>query len=156
MDKTQAETWMRASIEEARCGALLGEVPVGAVLVHEGVVLSRAHNLVETNHDATAHAEILVIREAAKKLSSWRLAECSLVVTLEPCPMCMGAIVLSRISRVYFGAWDPRMGAAGSRFDLSNYPDFPHAVEMFPEVLKNECESLLKVFFESRRNLFGT
>ncbi len=153
MDKTQAETWMREAIQEARRGELLGEVPVGAVLVQNGVILARAHNLVETNHDATAHAELLVIREAAKKLSSWRLSECSLIVTLEPCPMCMGAIVLSRIPRVYFGAWDPRMGAAGSRFDLSNYPEFPHAVEMFPEVLKDECESVLKVFFESRRNL---
>ena len=121
----------------------------------EDRIIARSHNLVETNNDATSHAEMLVIREGSRALGAWRLAGCSLFVTLEPCPMCLTAIVLARIPEVYFGAWDPRMGAAGSRFDLSSYPEFPHAVQVFPEILQADCERLLKSFFESRRKKTG-
>ena len=151
MKQNDFETWMRLAIDEAHQAESIGEVPVGALVVRGSEVIARAHNLVESRQDATCHAEILAIRAATEKLSSWRLEECSLFVTLEPCPMCMGAIILSRIPKLYFGAWDPRMGAAGSQFDLSNYPQFPHQVQVFPEILKEECENLLKSFFRAVR-----
>lgn len=151
MSRISAEDWMREALREAELASAAGEVPVGAVIVDGEKVVARAHNLVETQHDATCHAEMLVIREAARLSGAWRLANLSLYVTLEPCPMCLGAIILSRIPKVYFGAWDPRMGAAGSRFDFSNYPEFPHKVEVYPEVLKEECEQLLKRFFQDCR-----
>jgi tRNA(adenine34) deaminase len=143
--------WMREAILEAEKAAALGEVPVGAVLVRGDEVLARAHNRMESDQDSTSHAEMLAIREASKRSGSWRLSDTQLFVTLEPCPMCLGAIILARVPKIYFGAWDPRLGAAGSRFDLSDYPEFPHKVEVYPEVLKDECEALLKSFFEGCR-----
>lgn len=143
--------WMREAIVEAEKAAAAGEVPVGAVLVLDGAIVARAHNRMETGQDCTLHAELQVIREASQRLGRWRLSGASLYVTLEPCPMCIGAIILARIQELYFGAWDPRMGAVGSRFDLSNYPEFPHKVQVYPEVFKEECEGLLKSFFRDVR-----
>ena len=144
--------WMELALEEAQDAASSGEVPVGAVLISEsGELLSRAHNSPEGLSDPTAHAEILAIRSACKKLNSWRLNGAKLVVTLEPCPMCITAISLARIDSVYFGAFDPRLGAAGSLFDLSAHPNFPAQVKVFPSVLEERCSILLKGFFQKIR-----
>lgn len=142
---------MKVALEEARKAGSLKEVPVGAVIVSEGNLIAKAHNLVETNRDASAHAELLVIKEASRKLARWRLEGCSLVVTLEPCPMCMTAVSLARIENIFFGTSDPRLGACGSIFDLSCHPGFPHHPKVISGVLETECSSLLKSFFEKLR-----
>jgi tRNA(adenine34) deaminase len=144
--------FMKAAIAEATLAAEAGEVPVGAIVVHDGKIISRAHNRVESATDATKHAEILAIQHASEALGAWRLTEASLYVTLEPCPMCIGATLLSRIKNLYFGCYDPRMGAVGSVFDISNHPELPHKVEVFPELLKDECLTLLKDFFKVVRS----
>jgi tRNA(adenine34) deaminase len=129
------------------------EVPVGAVLVSEaGYVLAAAHNLREAKSDPTSHAEIEVIRKAASDLSDWRLENTTLFVTLEPCVMCAGAIVAARIPRVVFGAWDERVGAAGSVYDVLRDSRLGKPVEVFPGVLEAECSALLKSFFEAKRS----
>ena len=130
-----------------------GEVPVGAVLVGAtGEVLATAHNLREVNSDPTSHAEIEVIRKAASDLSDWRLENTTLFVTLEPCVMCAGAIVAARIPRVVFGAWDERVGAAGSIYDVLRDSRLGKPVEVIPGVLEAECSALLKSFFEAKRS----
>ncbi len=129
------------------------EVPVGAVLVStSGEVLASAHNLRETKSDPTSHAEIEVIRKAASDLADWRLENTALFVTLEPCVMCAGAIVAARIPRVVFGAWDERVGAAGSIYDVLRDSRLGKPVEVIPGVLERECSSLLKAFFEAKRS----
>ncbi len=129
------------------------EVPVGAVLVStSGEVLASAHNLRETKSDPTSHAEIEVIRNAASDLADWRLENTTLFVTLEPCVMCAGAIVAARIPRVVFGAWDERVGAAGSIYDVLRDSRLGKPVEVIPGVLERECSSLLKAFFEAKRS----
>lgn len=129
------------------------EVPVGAVLVStSGEVLASAHNLRETKSDPTSHAEIEVIRKAASDLADWRLENTALFVTLEPCVMCAGAIVAARIPRVVFGAWDERVGAAGSIYDVLRDSRLGKPVEVIPGVLEQECSSLLKAFFEAKRS----
>jgi tRNA(adenine34) deaminase len=129
------------------------EVPVGAVLVSEaGDVLAAAHNLRETKNDPTSHAEIEVIRKAASDLSDWRLENTTLFVTLEPCVMCAGAIVAARIPRVVFGAWDERVGAAGSIYDVLRDSRLGKPIEVIPGVLEAECSGLLKAFFEAKRS----
>ncbi len=129
------------------------EVPVGAVLVStSGEVLASAHNLRETKSDPTSHAEIEVIRKAASDLADWRLEKTTLFVTLEPCVMCAGAIVAARIPRVVFGAWDERVGAAGSIYDVLRDSRLGRPVEVIPGVLERECSSLLKAFFEAKRS----
>ena len=144
------EKWMRIALEEARIAADEGEIPVGAVIVKGDKVLARAHNHCEGSHSATAHAELLAIEEACRKTGHWRLEDCTLYVTLEPCPMCAGAAVNARIPRVVFGARDARMGACGSLLDLSRYP-----LEIRPSyqhgVLENECADLLRNFFADMR-----
>ena len=128
------------------------DVPVGAVVLNEsGEVIGSGHNLREAEHDPTAHAEIVAIREAAENLGSWRLDNCTIVVTLEPCGMCAGAIAQSRLSRVVFGAWDEKAGAVGSVWDLLRDPRAPFKVEVISGVLADECADLLKEFFESFR-----
>ena len=127
------------------------EVPVGAVVVLDGQVIAEAHNRVEELCDPTAHAEILALRDAAKKLGRWRLNGASLYVTLEPCVMCIGAILHSRIDSLYFGAYDPVQGAVGSLFDLSLHPGHPRQVCVFPEILAEDSSALLKRFFDSKR-----
>jgi tRNA(adenine34) deaminase len=143
--------FMLRAINQAKIAASLGEVPVGAVVVYRQEIIAEAHNLVEKETDATLHAEILAIKIASKKLNSWRLNDCSLFVTLEPCSMCMGALVLSRISEVYFGCKDPRQGACGSLFDLSNNCGLPHSFSVYPQLMEEDCSSLLQMFFKEIR-----
>lgn len=145
------ETFMRLALEQAALAPASGEVPIAALLVHKGQVLAQAHNLRETRQDPTAHAEILVIQEAAAKLGTWRLIDCTLYVTLEPCPMCAGAIVQSRIARTVFGAWDPKAGACGSLMDIPTDPRLNHRVEMVGGILEKESQRLLQEFFRKRR-----
>lgn len=145
------EAWMDAALCEARDAARLGEVPVGAVIVHEGAIVARAHNLRESARDPLAHAEILVIRQAAAALGRWRLFGCTLVVTLEPCPMCAGAVVNARLERLVFGASDPRAGAAGSLLDIVQDTRLNHRAEVVSGIRADACGALLKAFFAARR-----
>lgn len=143
--------FMKLAIEEAKKAEEKGEVPIGAVLVKEGEVVSKAHNLRECDQRAIAHAEILAIDEGCKEIESWRLEDCTLYVTLEPCPMCAGAIVLSRVKRVVYGASDPKGGCAGTLMNLLQEPRFNHQVEVESGVLKEECGALLSSFFRDLR-----
>ncbi|MBD3287361.1 tRNA-specific adenosine deaminase, partial [candidate division KSB1 bacterium] len=127
------------------------EVPVGAVVVFENKIVGRGYNLIETLQDPTAHAEILAITAASNSLASWRLNDTSIYVTLEPCTMCAGAILLSRISKIIYGAPDPRMGAAGSVIDIFGNPDLNAKIEVIGGILQQKCESILKTFFENLR-----
>lgn len=145
------EKWMREAIAEARKAEALGEVPIGAVIVHDGVIVGRGHNLRETTHDSTAHAEMLAIREASERLGSWRLLDCRLYVTLEPCPMCAGAIVQSRVPITVYGTPDPKAGCAGTLMNLLEEPRFNHRVEVVEGVLREECAALLTLFFRQLR-----
>ncbi len=143
---------MREAIAIAVEAKKSGDVPVGAVVLNEsGEVIGVGHNLREADRDPTAHAEIVAIREAAENLGNWRLDHCTIVVTLEPCGMCAGAIAQSRISRVVFGAWDEKAGAVGSVWDLLRDPRAPFTVEVISGVLAAECAELLTDFFESFR-----
>lgn len=143
---------MALALAEARNALRTTDVPIGAVLLGpDGGVLGLGRNEREAHGDPTAHAEVVAIREAAAKLGSWRLADCTLVVTLEPCAMCAGAIVLARIPRVVFGAWDEKAGAAGSVFDILRERRLNHWVEVFPGVREAECAALLRDFFSGHR-----
>ncbi len=143
--------WMAEALAQARRAGAAGEVPVGAVVVHEGEVIARAHNLRESARDPLAHAELLVIRAAAAALGRWRLHGCSLYVTLEPCPMCAGAVVNARLDRLVFGARDPRAGAVGSITDIVRDPRLNHRAEVVEGVGANEAAELLRAFFAQRR-----
>jgi tRNA(adenine34) deaminase len=145
------EALMRLALDEARSSIASGDVPVGAVIARGDEVLAAEGNARERLGDPTAHAEMLVLRDAARHVGSWRLDGCTLVVTLEPCAMCAGAIVLSRLDRVVFGAADPKAGFAGSLGDLLRDPRLNHRVELTSGVLANECGALLRDFFRSRR-----
>jgi tRNA(adenine34) deaminase len=142
---------MRAALDEARSAAASGDVPVGAVVVQDDVVVARAANRTVRDQDPTAHAELLAIRAASASLGSWRLEGCTLYVTLEPCAMCAGAIVLGRVPRVVIGAWDPKAGMAGSIGDLLRHPRLNHRPEVAGGVLEDECGALLRDFFAARR-----
>lgn len=142
---------MREAISEANAAAKLGEVPIGAVIAQNGVIISRGHNLRETDKHALAHAEIAAINNACRTLGGWRLPNCTLYVTLEPCPMCAGAIINSRIERVVFGAYDAKAGSFGSLIDLSKVA-YNHSPQLCGGVLQEECAALLKDFFKSLRN----
>ena len=144
---------MRAALAEAKIAAEEGEVPVGAVVVAGGKVVASGHNRSETDNDPSAHAEIVVLREAARETGNYRLTNATLYVTLEPCAMCMGALVQARIDRLVFGAYDPKAGAAGSAIDLSDSRSFNHRFEINGGVLAEECGAVLKSFFESKRGL---
>ena len=144
--------WMREALEIAHQGALLGEVPVGAVIVKDGVVLARAHNQREQTKDPTAHAELLAIRAASASIGDWRLVDTTLYVTLEPCPMCAGAIVLARIPRVVYAASDAKSGAAGTLFNLLQDERLNHRVDVIRDILAEESSNLLKSFFRERRS----
>ena len=143
---------MRMALREAVRGAGEGEVPVGAVLVQEGRVLARAHNRPIHLRDPSAHAEILALRRAARKLLNYRLEVCDLYVTIEPCAMCAGAIVLARLRRVVFGAADPKSGACGSALRVLNHRKLNHRVELTRGLLAAECAGVMKEFFRTRRN----
>ena len=143
---------MRQALEQARLAPEHGDVPVGAVVLSpDGAVLAAAHNDREGSGDPTAHAEVLAVRAAAAARGSWRLSGCTLVVTLEPCAMCAGALVLARLARVVYGAPDPKAGAAGSLFDLLRDRRLNHRPEVIAGVLADECSALLQEFFEQRR-----
>ena len=151
MDTTTDERWMREAIAAADAARRAGEVPVGALVVREERVIGRAGNRTLRDQDPTAHAESLAIREAARALGSWRLDGCTLYVTLEPCAMCAGAIVLARVPRVVFGAWDEKAGMAGSVGDLLRHPRLNHRPEVRGGLLGDECGAVLREFFQSRR-----
>ena len=142
---------MEAALRLARAAAVREEVPVGAVVCRDGEVLSEAHNETIIRNDATAHAELLAIQRAIEKLGEPRLARSTLYVTLEPCTQCAGSIILSKVERVVFGAWDPRAGMAGSVHDLLRHPRLNHRPEVLGGVLEEECGALLKRFFLARR-----
>jgi tRNA(adenine34) deaminase len=143
----QDRGFMQQALVEAETAARLGEVPIGAVVVRGGEVVGRGYNLREASNDPTTHAEMIAIRQAAATLDSWRLLECTLYVTLEPCVMCMGAIILARIPRLVFACRDPRAGAVGSIYDFSRDERFNHRVEVTEGVLADECSELLSGFF---------
>lgn len=143
--------YMQAALELGRAAAVAGDVPVGAVIVRGGVVLSGSGNRTVRDQDPTAHAELLAIREAARQLGRWRLDDCTLYVTLEPCAMCAGAIVLSRLRRVVFGAWDEKAGMAGSVGDILRHPRLNHRPEVSGGTLAIEAGDLLAAFFRERR-----
>jgi len=148
------EAYMRLAIEQAKIAGDKAEVPVGCVIVDErGEVISRGHNLREGLNDPTAHAEMMAIREAAEKASSWRLGGMTLYVTLEPCAMCMGAVVLSRMDRVVFGSLDPKAGAVLSKYSIGADNKLNHRVTVTEGVLSEECSSLLSDFFKALRGL---
>ncbi len=144
--------WMRLAIEEARAAEALGEVPVGAVLVLDGQLLAAGHNFTHTLNDPSAHAEMVAIRRAAQALGHWRLLGTTLYVTLEPCAMCAGGIVLARIPRLVFGASDPKAGMCGSLENLVQDPRLNHRVELVRGVLAEECGDMLRDFFRARRS----
>lgn len=139
--------YMKAALKEAEKAYEKGEAPIGAVIVKDGRIIARAHNLRETRKDPTAHAEILAIGKASKKLEAWRLSGCDLYVTLEPCPMCAGAVIQSRIRRLYYGADDAK---AGSAIDLFSN-NFNHKVEVYKGIMEEECAGVLKEFFKELR-----
>ncbi len=143
---------MREALAAAAEAAAAGDVPVGAVVIHDGAALVRASNRTVRDQDPTAHAELLAIREASRLLGRWRLDDCTLVVTLEPCAMCAGAIVLSRLGRVVFGAWDDKAGMAGSVGDIVRHPRLNHRPEVLAGVLAEECGTVLAGFFRERRS----
>ena len=147
------EEFMREALKEAKKAYNKLEVPVGAVIVKDGEIISRAHNIKETKKDTTKHAEILAIQRASKKLNSWRLNDCEMYVTLEPCPMCAGAIIQSRIKKIYIGAMDEKTGACGSVLNLIEDYKFNHKVEIEKGLLKAESEKILKDFFRYLREL---
>ncbi|MFB9330769.1 tRNA adenosine(34) deaminase TadA [Paenibacillus aurantiacus] len=149
--REEDQHWMREAIEEAKKAEAIGEVPIGAVIVKDGLVIGRGHNLRETTLDPTAHAEMIAIREASKHLDAWRLMGCTLYVTLEPCPMCAGALVQSRIHKVVYGTTDPKAGCAGTLMNLLQEPRFNHETEMVSGVLQEECAALLTNFFRKLR-----
>lgn len=151
IDASLAVHYMQLALAEAARAPAHGDVPVGAVIVQEGRILALRHNERERLRDPTAHAEMLAIREAAAVLGGWRISGATLFVTVEPCPMCAGALVLARMERLVFGAPDPKAGAAGSVMDLVRHPALNHRLEVQGGVLQEECARLLQEFFSSRR-----
>ena len=143
--------WMGKALDQAQRAETIGEVPIGAVIVKDGAIIARGYNLRESKQDPSAHAEMIAIRKAAKKLGSWRLTGATLYVTLEPCTMCMGAIILARLDRVVFGSHDPKGGAAGSLFDFSDDKRLNHSVVLTPGVRNEETSSILSSFFARLR-----
>ena len=147
------EKFMKEALKEAQKAYEKLEVPVGAVIVKDGKIIARAHNQKETKKDTTKHAEILAIQKASKKLESWRLIDCEMYITLEPCSMCAGAIINSRIKKIYIGTLDEKTGAAGSVFNLFEDYTFNHKVEIEKGILQKDCEQILKDFFKELRKI---
>lgn len=142
---------MQLAFEEAKKAAAIGEVPVGAVIVKDGEVIAAGHNRTESDKDPTAHAEMLAIRQAAARLGGWRLPGCQMYVTTEPCSMCAGAIVWSRIEKLYIGTMDPKSGACGSVFNIPQEAKLNHFVEIETGIMQAECSQLMKDFFKKLR-----
>ena len=149
----QKEYYMKQALKEAEKAYKILEVPVGAIIVKDEKIIARAHNQKETKTDTTKHAEILAIQKASKKLKSWRLIDCEMYVTLEPCSMCAGAMINSRIKKVYIGAKDEKTGAVGSVLNLFNDYTFNHKVEVETGIMEKECQKILKQFFKELRML---
>ncbi len=147
------ERWMRAALELARQAYDEGEVPIGAVIVHDGRIIGEGYNQRESLKDPTAHAEMIAITQAAQSLESWRLLDCTIYVTLEPCPMCAGAIVLARIPTVIYGTTDPKAGACHSLFQITDDARLNHRAAVLGGVLQPECKALLQDFFAAQRAL---
>jgi tRNA(adenine34) deaminase len=143
--------FMLAALEEAKKAEMIGEVPIGAVVVRDESIIARGYNLKETRQDPLAHAEMIVIQQAADRLGSWRLHDCILYVTLEPCPMCAGAILQARIQKVVYGTADPKAGCAGSLLNLLQDPRFNHQTEIVTPVCQQECSQILRQFFHALR-----
>jgi tRNA(adenine34) deaminase len=146
------EKYMEIAIQEAKIAYLLDEVPVGAVIVKDGVVIARGHNLRETLRSATAHAEIIAINGACTKLNGWRLFGCDIYVTLEPCPMCAGALINARVDRIIFGALDHKRGACGSIYNIAKDARLNHRLEVIGGICEKECRELLQDFFTMKRS----
>ena len=147
----EQENYMELALNEAKKAYKIEEIPVGAIIVKDGKVISRAYNQKETKNNPIAHAEILAIERASKKLGRWRLDDCDLYVTLEPCPMCAGALINSRIKKLYIGTPDEKTGACGSVLNLLEDYKFNHKIEVEKYILKDECEKILKDFFKKLR-----
>ncbi len=145
------EKFMKQALKEAQKAYDKLEIPVGAVIVKDGKIIARAHNIKELKNDTTKHAEIIAIQKASKKLGAWRLNDCEMYVTLEPCPMCAGAIIQARIKKLYIGTMDEKTGACGSVLNLLEDYKFNHQVEVETGLLNNECEKILKDFFKDLR-----
>lgn len=145
------EKWMKEAIKQAKKAAQKDEVPIGCVIVKDDQIIAWAYNKREMKQCSTAHAEILAIEKACKKLGSWRLEDCDLYVTLEPCPMCSGAIIQSRIRNVIFGAYDPKGGCMGSNMNINDVRGFNHYPDIEGGILQDECSRLLKEFFKAKR-----
>ncbi|RUM84976.1 MAG: tRNA adenosine(34) deaminase TadA [Candidatus Thioglobus sp.] len=154
IDSSVDEKWMALAIEQAKLAEKINEVPVGAVLIQDDQLITSAHNQPISNNDPTAHAEIQLLRAAGKKLNNYRLPNTTLYVTLEPCTMCLGAMIHARISRVVFGAYDQKTGVCGSCQDLSTSECFNHEIEISGGVLADECKALLQKFFKARRKKY--
>ena len=150
---TKDEKYMKAAILQAKKAEALMEVPIGCVIVYEDKIIARGYNRRNTDHDTLSHAELTAIKKASKKLGDWRLEGCTMYVTLEPCQMCAGALVQSRIDKVVIGAMNPKAGCAGSVMDLLHVDGFNHKVEMENGVLEEECSSMLSEFFKKLRKL---
>ena len=151
LQKKEDEKYMRQALKQAEKAGLLDEVPIGCVIVHEGKVIARGYNRRNTDKSTLAHAEVAAIRKASRKLSDWRLEECTLYVTLEPCQMCAGAIVQARVGRVVIGAMNPKAGCAGSILNLLEMKEFNHRVNVTRGILEEQCSQILKDFFAGLR-----
>ena len=154
MTANSDDVYIREALIEASKAAELGQVPIGAIIVYQGEIIARAHNLRESTADPTAHAELLALREAARVRQHWRLNTAVLYTTLEPCPMCAGAMVLARIARVVYGAPDPKAGAAGTLMNIVQDSRLNHRLEVTAGVLEKDCALILKDFFRERRKTF--
>ena len=150
--KKTDECFMKEAVRQAGKAAAISEVPIGCVIVYEGKIIARGYNRRNTDHSTLAHAEIAAIKKASKKLNDWRLEDCTLYVTLEPCPMCAGAIVQARIPRVVIGCMNPKAGSAGSVVNLLDQKGFNHRCEIVEGILREECSNILKEFFKDLRN----
>lgn len=148
---TQLDAWMRLALEQARLAGDLGEVPVGALVIKDGQIVGQGHNRNLLDHDPTAHAEIVALREAAARLGNHRLGDCELFVTIEPCAMCAGALIHARLARLVYGASDPKAGAVSSVLQVVNHPGLNHKMEVVPGVLAQECSEILQAFFRQKR-----
>tara|TARA_B110000008_G_C16875919_1_gene526805 strand:+ start:51 stop:521 length:471 start_codon:yes stop_codon:yes gene_type:complete len=148
---TNDEKWMKIAIDEAKLAENKGEIPVGSIIVQNNQIIAKSHNSPISKNDPTAHAEILALRSAGKKLNNYRLPKTTLYVTLEPCAMCLGAIIHARVDRIVFGASDPKSGVCGSSANLTSEKFFNHKILVSKGILKNECKEILQSFFKSRR-----
>ena len=151
LENQKHEKWMRLALEEAKKAEKIAEVPIGAIVVLNGEVIGKGYNLRETTQDATTHAEMIAIREACQTVGSWRLEEAQLYVTLEPCPMCSGTMILSRVKEVYFGAFDQKGGTAGTLMNLLEDQRFNHQTHVIGGILEAECGQILSAFFKELR-----